>query len=163
MRLAIISDTHIHKHSEKIHELINRHFKDVDMIIHAGDYTDIKLAEILKTNYNFMGVWGNVDKYPLRKMLKEDEILDVEGYKIGIFHGHGREKTTLERAYDRFKNENPDIIIFGHSHKPLVTTMKKTLMLNPGSITYKRQERWHSCIILDINKNGIKTEVKFFI
>lgn len=162
MRIAVISDTHIHKNADKIDEVIETYFRNVDMIIHAGDYTDRKVVEKLKKYPNFKGVWGNVDKDSTRELLNEKELLEVEGVKIGIFHGHGEDKTTLERAYDKFKNEKPDIIIFGHSHQPCLTTKGKILMLNPGSITYKRQERWHSYIILEIQNGFIGVGFNLF-
>jgi putative phosphoesterase len=81
-------------------------------------------------------------------------------YKIGIYHGHGDEKTTIERAYEIFKDENVDIIIFGHSHKPAILTKNKILMLNPGSLTSKRAERWFSYIILNLEKEGIDVQIK---
>jgi putative phosphoesterase len=160
MKIAIMSDTHIHKHAEKIIEIINKYFSDADLIIHAGDYTDTKVINILKKYKNFVGVWGNVDKESVRELLKEKEIINVMDYKIGIYHGHGDEKTTIDRAYEIFKDENVDIIIFGHSHKPAILTKNKILMLNPGSLTSKRAERWFSYIILNLEKEGIDVQIK---
>ncbi|EYE87561.1 phosphodiesterase [Fervidicella metallireducens AeB] len=162
MRIAIISDTHFHKNPDKIQSYIEKYFKDVDMIIHAGDYTNPKTVDILKSYKQFIGVWGNVDKDSTKEMLRETEILKINGYKIGIFHGHGKNKTTIERAYDKFKNEKVDIIVFGHSHSPTILTKGKVLMLNPGSLCYKRTERWHSFIIIELEKDGIKAYLKLF-
>jgi putative phosphoesterase len=162
MRIAVISDTHIDKHSDKIEEFAEKHFKDADMIIHAGDYTSARVVNTLKKLKNFKGVWGNVDSDSVREILNEKEIIELEGYKIGIFHGHGTEKDTMERAYSIFKEDKVDIIIFGHSHKPIIYTRHKVLMLNPGSPTYKRIERWHSYIILELTREMIKAELRFF-
>lgn len=160
MLIGIMSDTHIHKHAEKINELINQYFMDVDMIIHAGDYTDSRVVSLLKKHKNFVGVCGNVDKNDVRELLHEKEIISLLNYKIGIYHGHGDEKTTIDRAYDTFKNDGVDIIIFGHSHKPTVLTKNKVLMINPGSISYRRTERWNSYIILKLEKDLIDVQVK---
>lgn len=162
MKIGIISDTHIHKNADKINQLIEIYFRDVDMLIHAGDYTDRRVVEQLKKYPNFKGVWGNVDKDSTKELLNEKEIIEVEGVKIGIFHGHGQDKTTLERAYDKFKADKPDIVIFGHSHQPYLSTKGKVLMINPGSITYKRQERWHSYIILEIQNGLINVGFRLF-
>lgn len=163
MRIGIISDTHIKKHPEKIVDIIDRCLGSVDMIIHAGDYSDSRVVSILKRNYNFVGVFGNVDSSETRNMLCEKEIIDLCGYRIGIFHGHGDKKTTIERAYEKFKNDDVDIIVFGHSHQAMITAKNRVLMLNPGSITYKRKDRWFSYIMLELNRNSINAEIKFFI
>ena len=158
MKIAIISDTHIHDHVSKMQELINRYFKDADMIIHAGDYTTKGVVEILKLSKNFVGVYGNNDGEAIREMLKEKEVIKISGYKIGVYHGHGT-KDTMDNAYDKFKNDKVDIIVFGHSHQPGIITKNKILMLNPGSINYRRKERWHSYIILNINRDEMSTEL----
>lgn len=160
MRIGIISDTHIHKDPSRVIEFINKYLKGVDLIIHAGDFTCSQVVTMLKQYPGFVGVWGNNDNEKIREVLKEKEILRLLGYKIGIYHGHGEEKTTLDRAYEKFKDDNLDIIIFGHSHQPVILTKNKTLMLNPGSPTYKRKGRWFSYIILELEKNYIHAEIR---
>lgn len=162
MKIAVISDTHIHKHGNRIVEILDKYFKDADMIIHAGDYTDIGVLKTLMKYKKFIGVYGNNDKGEIRNILKEKEIIRIEGYSIGICHGHGEGKTTLERAFDNFKDDKVDIIIFGHSHEPSITTKNKILVLNPGTFTGRLKEKWHSFIILQINQDKIDMELKLF-
>jgi putative phosphoesterase len=162
MKVAIISDTHARKHFDKIQSFINTMLSDVDLIVHAGDYTNVKLVNILKQSKPFVGVWGNNDGDDIRAILKEKEITKLGRYKIGIFHGHGKEKTTPDRAFDMFKGDDVDIIIFGHSHKPLVQTQNNVLMLNPGSMSSKRHEKFFSYIILNLEDDEISVELKFF-
>jgi len=162
MKIAIISDTHIHKHLDKLETLIKNRFHSVDMIIHAGDYTDIRAISLLKRCSNFVGVWGNNDKGSIRELTNETEIIVVEKYRIGIYHGHGDKCSTLDNAYAAFRDDEVDIIIYGHSHQPSIITKKKILMLNPGSPTYKRKERWFSYIILEICDNNIFASLHFY-
>jgi putative phosphoesterase len=61
-----------------------------------------------------------------------------------------------------FKEDKVDIIIFGHSHQPIIKTINKTLMLNPGSPTSKGKERWYSVIILELERECINAQIKFF-
>lgn len=162
MKIAILSDTHIRKHPEKIIKLIDKHFKNVDMIIHAGDYISSEVVSILKKHKNFIGVWGNNDNDTIKSVLKEKELINLKGYRVGIYHGHGSNNNTANKAYEIFSNDKVDIIIFGHSHKPIIFTKNKTLMINPGSFTYKRKERWHSYVILEIEKDTLDAYIKFF-
>lgn len=162
MKIAIISDTHIHDHIGKMQDIIEKFLSDADMIIHAGDYTSKGVVEILKKTKNFIGVYGNNDGETIRKMLKEKEIIRVEGYKIGVYHGNGS-KDTIDNAYNEFKDDKVDVIVFGHSHQPIIVAKNKVLMLNPGSISYRRREKWHSYLILNINRNEISAELKYII
>lgn len=162
MRVAVISDTHVRKHLSKIENLIESKLKDVDLIIHAGDFTNAKTLPYIKKYFNVIAVYGNNDKEETRQILNEKEIITLENYKIGIYHGHGDSKTTLDNVYAIFENENLDIIIFGHSHKPFITTKDKTLIINPGSPSSKRKERFYSYIILDLLPSGIEVNLKLF-
>lgn len=162
MKLGVISDTHIAKNKDKLIKLLNEKLKDVDFIIHAGDITSIDTLTTLVRLKKTIGVYGNNDGVEIRRVLKQREIITIEGYKIGIIHGDGNGKTTIERAYDSFKNEKVDIIIFGHSHNPIIKTINRTLMINPGSPTRKLKERWHTYVLLEISKSNICAEINFF-
>jgi len=164
MKIAILSDTHVKKHSDKLFKLIDTLFNEVDMIIHAGDYISNSVALKLKEHKNFVGVWGNNDKGYIRDLLKEKVILSIEGYKVGLYHGHGHgnSKNTLTTAYDKFIDDKVNIIIFGHTHQPLVLTKNKILMINPGSPSCKRREPWYSYVILEIKGKTIDVNLKFF-
>jgi len=161
MKIGIISDTHIKKGSHELINLLDIYLKEVDLIIHAGDYISREVVKELKNYKRFVGVWGNVDDSEIKDIMNEKEIISLESYKIGIFHGHGTDKTTLDRAYEKFKEDQVDIIIFGHSHQPLVRTRNGMLMINPGSMTSKRKERWFSYVIIDLNQEGIDVKIKF--
>ena len=162
MKIAIISDTHVKKHSDKLFKFIDSLSKEADMIVHAGDYVSSSVVTKLREHKNFVGVWGNNDKGYIRDLLKEKTIISVEGYKIGLYHGHGNSKNVLDTAYDKFIDDRVDIVIFGHSHQPLVLTKNKVLMINPGSPSYKRREPWYSYVILEIQDKKINVQLKFF-
>ncbi|EGO64836.1 putative phosphoesterase [Acetonema longum DSM 6540] len=124
--------------------------ENMDLIIYAGDYTDCQTVERLQDRGRFAGVWGNGDPDDIRALLPEKTILPLGPYRMGIFHGHGTSGSTPQRAYDMFKEDAVDMIVFGHSHQPAIFTKKGVLMLNPGSPTNKRQERWFSYILLEL-------------
>lgn len=163
MKIGIISDTHMSKHFSKLKEFLLKNLKDVDLIIHAGDYTSTEVISLLKEYTDFIGVYGNNDKSKLRSLLTDKHILTLENYRIGICHGDGPKKNTLDNVMDTFKDEKLDIIIFGHSHKACIFTKGKTMYLNPGSCTNKRKEPWFSYILLELQKDyPINATIKFF-
>jgi len=162
MKIGVISDTHIDRNLDRLNNLLSEHMKHIDMIIHAGDYKTRKVIDTLKDFKKFAGVWGNVDGDNIKQLIPEKEIIEVNNYKIGIFHGHGTKKTTIDRAYDAFNGDDVDVIIFGHSHQPLIKTKNNVLLLNPGSPTSKRRERWFSYIILEIDNDNISASLRLF-
>ncbi|WP_258871352.1 metallophosphoesterase family protein, partial [Halobacillus trueperi] len=85
-----------------------------------------------------------------------------EGYRIGIVHGHGEKKTTEKRALESFENGAVDVLIYGHSHIPVLRYFKRTLLFNPGSLTDKRRLPMYSFGKLSLTKAGIHAEHIFF-
>ncbi|PKM79946.1 MAG: YfcE family phosphodiesterase [Firmicutes bacterium HGW-Firmicutes-14] len=161
MKIGIIADTHITKDLNRLKTFLEKHLSDVDMIIHAGDFKSIEVLNLLREFKSFTGIWGNNDSDEIKALLNETEIIELEGYRIGLFHGHGSRGTTIERAYSRFSDVQADVIIFGHSHQPVITTRQGVLLLNPGSPISKRKERWFSFIIMELSAAGINTRLAF--
>jgi putative phosphoesterase len=160
MKAIVISDTHL-KSPEKLTWLTRKH-TDASIIIHAGDYTDSSVLAFLQSWPPFLGVSGNADSDRIKSTLPEKQLFSLASYQVGLYHGHGPGGTTPDRAFRAFANENADIIIFGHSHQPCIFTRNKILMVNPGSITAKRKERWFSYIVLDLDPTGIAAQLTFF-
>ncbi|BDR65274.1 metallophosphoesterase [Clostridium tetani] len=162
MKIGIISDTHVTKKVENIDKLLKDYFYDVDTIVHVGDFNSLEVIKRIKNKKKFIGVYGNNDSKDIKGVLPMKDIIKIEGYKIGLFHGHGGSKNTLDRAYDEFKDEKVDIIIFGHSHQPIIKTRNKILMINPGSPTRKLKERWYSYVLLELDKKKIEAKMVLF-
>jgi len=159
MRIGVISDTHIPDKANAIPQKVLDEFKKVDMIIHAGDLVDLSVLEELKsTCKNVKAVWGNMDPQEARKVLSEKEILGVGKYKIGIMHGYGAPNRLVELLTEIFKNDDVDLIIFGHSHSPLNEKRGNILFFNPGSLTDKIFAPYNSYGIIEIN-DTIKAEI----
>lgn len=162
MKVGVIADTHTNlKNVEKLRLFLENLMNDVDFIIHAGDIKSEEALEILRSFKNIVIVRGNNDNEGELAKLNDREILDLEGYKIGITHGHGTSKSTLDNAIQKFEGEDIDVLIFGHSHKSYVDTKGNTLILNPGSPSRRRKERWYSYIVMDLRENGIDVELKY--
>ena len=162
MRIGVISDTHLTKRSEDIIKMIDKYFSDVDMIIHVGDFNSSEVINSIRKKKKLVGVYGNNDSSGVKELLREKDVINIEGYKIGMYHGHGDKKTTIDRAYNEFKDSKVDVIIFGHSHQPIIKTKNKILMINPGSPTKKLKERWYSYVVLEITKKKIEAKVVLF-
>lgn len=151
MRLAIISDTHMPRHAKQWPAELLRGLEGVDLIIHGGDWQTLDVYHALKELAFVEGVSGNVDDEEIYDTLPEQRVLDLEGFRIGIVHGHkGPGNTTPERARRAFADEEPDLIVFGHSHIPYDEVMNGVRLFNPGSPTDKRRQPSFSYGLLDL-------------
>ncbi|MET3698242.1 hypothetical protein SAMN05877753_10897 [Bacillus oleivorans] len=162
MKIIIMSDTHLPKRAKHLPMIVIEAIQNADLIIHAGDWTTIELYEELKELAPIQGVYGNVDSDELIKVLEDHILLDINGHKIGVTHGHlGKAKSTPVRAYDTFANEKTDLIIFGHSHIPYIKKHNDVILFNPGSPTDKRFQPQYSFGILEI-KHQLTIKHHFF-
>lgn len=162
MKILVLSDTHLPKKAERIPERFLEETKTADAIIHAGDWQTLDLYQTLKTYAPVYGVYGNVDDEEVREHFPGQLRLDWEGYSIGVVHGHGEKKTTEKRALDAFADAPVDLLVFGHSHIPVLRYFKKTLLFNPGSITDKRRVPFYSFGKITLRKDFIHAEHIFF-
>lgn len=152
MKIGVIADTHIPDRAKDIPEKILKDFKNLDMIIHAGDLVELSVLDTLKnTCPNVQAVFGNMDSYEVRKKLLEKEIIKVADYRIGVMHGYGAPYKLVDLANSSFKNDAVNIIIFGHSHIALCKKKNDILYFNPGSPTDTIFSPYNSYGIIEIN------------
>ena len=148
MRIGVISDTHVRTVDELPAEIVKA-MAEVDLIVHAGDFTDIAVLDGLKSIGEVKAVAGNMDSGELREELPRKELFSLGGKKIGLIHGSGGPWGIASRVRELF--DDADIIIYGHSHETCNRYVKGSLMFNPG------QAR-DSFGILTL-RNEVKTEI----
>nr|WP_263327464.1 YfcE family phosphodiesterase [Neobacillus sp. Marseille-Q6967] len=162
MKIVVLSDTHLPKKKKSLPKRLTDEFNDAALIIHAGDWSTIEVYNELQTYAKVVGVFGNVDDDFIKDLLPEKQIIEVNGHRIGVTHGHGRGKTTEKRAIQVFEGEKVDCIIFGHSHIPIKKYENELLIFNPGSPTDKRRQENFSFGVLYIGESKIQAEHIFF-
>lgn len=129
MKIGVVSDTH----SKELPGAMLKDFARVDFIIHAGDFCEKADYDALAKIKEVKGVYGNMDGVQIRKMFPRRQIIACESVRIGLFHGEGPPRTILDVVQSEFKNDKPDLVIFGHSHQPLNEKINGVLYFNPGS------------------------------
>lgn len=129
-RIGIISDTHSY-----LDKQVFDFFKNVDMILHAGDIGNNEVTDKLKVFKPLHAVYGNIDDTTIRAEFPENEIIEIEGCKIFMTHIAGAVGKYNPRVNKIIQQEKPDILICGHSH--IVKVMKDPkynfLHINPGA------------------------------
>ncbi|MRX71593.1 YfcE family phosphodiesterase [Bacillus lacus] len=151
MRVVVLSDTHMPRMAKQFPAILREHLHTADLIIHAGDFQTMEVVRELQKYAKIAGVAGNVDSSEVAEALGDKKIIECEGYRIGIVHGHGKGRTTEERVLNSFEGEDLDCIIFGHSHIPVNKMVNKTLLFNPGSPTDKRRQNQYSFGVLEFH------------
>lgn len=129
MKLGIISDTHA-RTVDEIPVALRKALADVDLIIHAGDFTRKAVLDDLRTIGKVKAVRGNMDSAELKRILPEKDVLEISERKIGLIHGSGAPWGITERVKNQFSGV--DIVIFGHSHEPCNRYVQGVLLFNPG-------------------------------
>jgi len=136
IRIGIISDTHIPDRDGHVPGVVLDAFKQVDLIIHAGDIVSLGVIDELKSVCSkVVVVVGNMDQEAVRKKYPVKLVLEILGHKVGLMHGSGPALNLPELLKDAFKEDDCDLIIFGHSHKPMNERIGVVLFFNPGSAT----------------------------
>lgn len=150
MKILIVSDTH--RRNENYFRVIEKLGK-LDLVIHCGDTEGSEYAISEGTGCETLIVMGNNDFFS--KLPREIETM-IGKYKVWITHGHNyyvsmNNEIIKEEAIRR----GADIVFYGHSHRPVVEIEKDIIAVNPGSLSYPRQEgKRPSYVVMDIDREG---------
>ena len=157
MLIGLLSDTHC-RWFEAVPKPVLNAFKNVDLIIHAGDIGDLSYLSGLSEIAPVEAVAGNNDTEVVADILEHHKIITVANKKIGITHGHlGKGVSTPKRAYNAFAKKGVDIIVFGHSHIPYAHQEGDILLINPGSVSRPRsKDRKPTVALLKIENDKIE-------
>jgi putative phosphoesterase len=132
--VAVIADTHVNHLNELPPELITT-LASADVVIHLGDFTSQELLNDLRKLNNFYGIAGNHDDKLLCQGLKEMEVVEVGGKRLGLFHGFFIPFSTQKRMKALFREHKIDAILYGHTHCATSRSIEGVFLFNPGSVT----------------------------
>jgi len=126
VRLGVISDTHglLRPHVFEV-------FREVDHILHGGDVGPADLLIELRALAPVTAVYGNTDGLEVRAKLPQVAEIELDGFPIVVTHGDQFGTPNPATLHEAFPHA--EIIIFGHSHRPLLALVDKTVtVMNPG-------------------------------
>ena len=131
MTLGIISDTHGLLRPE-----VFQAFAGVDHVLHAGDVGSAEILTELEALAPVTAVWGNTDGWEVRDRVPEVARVELGGVRIAVVHGHRLRAATSRHAAEAFPDAG--LVVFGHSHRPIIERFGGTLAVNPGSAGPRR-------------------------
>lgn len=150
MKVLIVSDTH--GRDKYLLQTLQK-VSPIDLMIHLGDFGGTE--EYIKSiaNCSVEMISGNNDlfkEYPKEKviMIGNFTVFLTHGHRYGIYYN-------ISQIKEAAKVRQANIVMFGHTHVPMIDLKGGIWAINPGSIALPRQRnRIPSYIIMDIDKEG---------
>src|SRR5829696_7393689 len=127
----------------------------VDLILHAGDVGGHAVLAELSIIAPVRAVIGNIDA-PGEPGLASHLALKLEGRSIHVSHGHEVGPPTPQKLLARY---TADVIVYGHTHKPLVERFGSRLVVNPGAAGPRRFKLRPSVARMAVTTAGIEVEI----
>ena len=163
--VGVVSDTHFPRFGRALPRALERGLRraGVERILHLGDLTDMLAVALFEAIAPFDAVAGNNDGAEIRERFGRKKIVRVEDVRIGMVHGDGKRGTTRSRALEAFADDQLDVVLFGHSHRPVVAREHGVLIANPGSPTDKRLNPLYSYAILTADGANARVDMKYYV
>ena len=137
MKILIVSDTH--RQNANLKKVLKKE-SPIDLMIHLGDLEGSEeiFREWLGSASKLVAVRGNNDFF---SDLESEREIELGGTRCFLTHGHYYNVSLdLEMIRSEAESRNCGIVMFGHTHKPVMESERGILLLNPGSLSYPRQE-----------------------
>lgn len=150
MRIGLISDTH-----GQVRPEVLLAFEGVDRILHAGDVGGRDVLSVLARVAPVEAVCGNID-LPGDPQLSDFLSERIGGLTVHVSHGHELGSPTPVRLLRRY---DADVIVYGHTHRPLIHRAGPQLVVNPGSAGPRRFDLEPSVAILTISHGRAEAEL----
>ncbi|MEO7369092.1 MAG: metallophosphoesterase family protein [Gemmatimonadaceae bacterium] len=129
MVIGLISDTH-----GLLRPSVHSALAGVDLILHAGDVGGDDILMELAIIAPVKAVYGNTDDMTDPNLTNEISITEA-GVSIHVSHGHEVGNPTAERLLAKYRH---DVVVYGHTHRQLVSRIGNQLLVNPGAAGQQR-------------------------
>lgn len=128
MRIGIVSDTH-----DRVLPALHAALAGVDEILHAGDIASAEALAELETIAPLIAVAGNMDDSALAQRLPAETLLERDGVRIALVHGHRVGHASVDDLAERFGDRGVDLVVWGHIHEPVSEERAGVRYFNPGT------------------------------
>jgi uncharacterized protein len=161
--LGVVADTHTSptrtgRSLEPVIEFFRR--MKVGLILHAGDAGHASVLQSLEQVAPTVAVRGNADPLDLIETLPDRVWIEAGSRTVLLLHGH-HGKTALKAAR-AVAAPDIDLVVFGHSHKPLIERKGRTILFNPGSPTERRWNPHFGVGLVRVSDAEVEPELILF-
>jgi putative phosphoesterase len=148
--IGLISDTH-----GMLRPAVHKAFEGVDLILHAGDVGGADILDELRLIAPVQAVYGNTDP-PGDPNLEESLVVRHNGVDVHVSHGHELGNPTPSRLLAAYPQR---VLVYGHTHKQLVTRVEERLVINPGAAGARRFKLQPSVARLSLENGNAEVEI----
>ena len=156
MRVLVVSDTHLSAATlDRMPAEVWTLADEADVVLHAGDVVDPAVLAALAERAPVHAVLGNTD-HGLERVLPEVWEGTLGGVAVGMIHDSGPTAGRPGRMRRRFPDS--EVVVFGHSHDPVVEAgAAGQLLVNPGSPTQRRRRPVHTVAWLELADGAVRS------
>jgi uncharacterized protein len=155
LRIGLVSDTH-GLLDPKLREV----FAGCERIVHGGDVVRAAVLAGLAEIAPVSAVRGNNDEGGALSHLPETLLLEVGPLTLLAVHDLGPRERPIAPARSILARTRPEIVVYGHSHRPGAALLQGTLFVNPGSAGPRRFTLPRTAAVL--TARGRRVAVAFF-
>jgi uncharacterized protein len=156
-RILVTGDTHVPDFARALPAGLLRAAARADLVLHAGDATRALALEALAAHAPLHVAVGNNDGADVAAFGATEEVrLRIDDVELAMVHDAGPRSGRERRLSRRFPEA--DLVVFGHSHIPMVTDLEGRRFLNPGSPTWKRRQPRPTYAIVTVS--GSRTRIR---
>lgn len=139
--IGLISDTH-----GLLRPDIHQAFAGVELILHAGDVGGDEILDELELIAPVSAVYGNTDAKDDPRLSSAIERV-IGGLRVHVSHGHELGSPTPAKLLAAY---SADVIVYGHTHRQLISRADGRLVVNPGAAGARRFDLLPSVVRLTI-------------
>ncbi|HWZ57590.1 MAG TPA: metallophosphoesterase family protein [Gemmatimonadaceae bacterium] len=148
--IGLIADTH-----GLVRPDVHTALAGVEVILHAGDVGGREILDELALIAPVRAVYGNTDPVDDPRLV-EALVCEVDGVAIHVSHGHEVGSPKPDRLIERYRHA---VIVYGHTHRQLVTRIGDQLIVNPGAAGPRRFDLQPSVARLTIEDGRAEVEL----
>ena len=144
--IGLISDTHFADRLWELPARLAEIWTGVDLILHAGDVGELAVLDLLGQIAPVVAVHGNDEPEYVKQQLPGEQLIALAGQRVLLWHSHypdpieekakrrGSWGPKLERIAARGRKLGAGVVVFGHTHVPLIVRLDGVLLVNPGAL-----------------------------
>ena len=150
MKVLIVSDTH--RHNENFVKAVER-TAPIDLVVHCGDIEGSEVFISQAAGCPVQMVAGNNDFF---SELPGELTFKIRDLQVWVTHGHHYYVSMgTEFIIEEARARGVDVVMYGHTHRPSIEYSAGIVALNPGSLSYPRQDgRRPSYIVMETDRFG---------
>jgi putative phosphoesterase len=154
--LLAVSDTHSTE-DPNLPAAIRSAIGSADRLLHTGDFTTATVLDAFaELSTPLTAVSGNRDTHAVLDRLPKTTTTEWAGHRVLLAHGHEHDETALSLLA---RQEEADVIVTGHTHRPVIDTIGECLHINPGSYADPRRYR-PAYATLEETASGIRASLR---